>query len=93
MVDFGERLKNLRTKKKLTQSQLATKLGLSKSEISAYENGIRLPSYDILISLTFIFQVSTDYLLGVKNKNLIDLSGLTEEEKKSIINLIEVMKH
>ena len=45
MVDFGITLKTLRTQNNYTQVQLAQKLGLTKSVISAYETGLRLPSY------------------------------------------------
>ena len=93
MVDFGNRLKTLRIHAKLTQSQLAQKLGLTKSVISAYETGLRLPSYDVLIHIAKIFNVSTDYLLGVDNHNIIDLSGLSQAEKDALINLIKAMKH
>ena len=48
MVDFGNTLKTLRLQNKFTQAELAKKLGLTKSVISAYENGLRLPSYDVL---------------------------------------------
>ena len=92
MVDFGNRLKILRSRNSLTQAQLAQKLGVTKSVISAYETGLRLPSYDILISISQIFKVSTDYLLGVDHKQDIDLSGLTEEEIVALKALIKVMK-
>ena len=72
MVDFGNTLKTLRLRKDMTQAQLANKLGLTKSVISAYETGLRLPSYDILIHIARIYNVSTDYLLGIeKNRRLI----------------------
>lgn len=92
MVDFGNNLKTLRLKKNWTQAQLAQKLGITKSVISAYETGIRLPSYDILIHIAKIFNVSTDYLLGLEKKYEIDLSGLTEEEIRALLALIEAMK-
>lgn len=92
MVDFGNILKTLRLKKNMTQAQLAQKLGLTKSVISAYENGLRLPSYDILINIAKIYNVSTDYLLGLEPKQEIDLSGLSREEKDALLNLIKVMK-
>ena len=92
MVDFGNTLKTLRLRKNLTQAQLAQKLGLTKSVISAYETGLRLPSYDVLIHIAQIFNVSTDYLLGLENKHEIDLSGLTEEEITALLQLIKVMK-
>lgn len=92
MVDFGNRLRTLRLRKKLTQEQLAVKLGLTKSVISAYETGLRLPSYDVLIHIAKIFNISTDYLLGLEHRETIDLSGLTDDEVSALLNLIKAMK-
>lgn len=92
MVDFGNTLKTLRLRKNMTQAQLANKLGLTKSVISAYETGLRLPSYDILIHIAKIYNVSTDYLLGIEQKQEIDLSGLSQEEINALLNLINAMK-
>ena len=44
MVDIGNKIKELRTEQKMTQSDLAERLGVTKSSISSYENGSRLPS-------------------------------------------------
>lgn len=93
MINFGNRLKTLRTKSNLTQAQLAQKLGVTKSVVSAYENNLRMPSYDILISISRVFKVTTDYLLGVEPKQEVDLSGLTDEEILALLNLIKAMKH
>lgn len=92
MVDFGNRLKTLRLKENMTQAELARKLGLTKSVISAYETELRQPSYDVLIHIAKIFNVSTDFLLGVENKKDVDLSGLSQEEKDALVNLIRAMK-
>lgn len=92
MVDFGNKLKTLRLRENYTQAQLATRLGLTKSVISAYETGLRMPSYDILIAISRIFKVSTDYLLGLESKQEIDLSGLTEPEISALLNLIKAMQ-
>ena len=92
MVDFGNYLKTLRLQNGFTQAQVAQKLGVTKSVISAYETGLRLPSYDILINISKIFRVSTDYLLGLENIRELDLSGLTEEEIQALLNLIKAMK-
>jgi transcriptional regulator with XRE-family HTH domain len=93
MVDFGYTLKTLRLKNDMTQAQLAQKLGLTKSVISAYETGLRLPSYDILIHISKIFNVSTDYLLGLERKSELDLSGLSKAEIDALSNLIKAMKN
>ena len=92
MVDFGNTLKTLRLRKNMTQAQLAQKLGLTKSVISAYETGLRLPSYDILIHIARIYNVSNGYLLGIEQKQEIDLSGLSQEETNALLNLINAMK-
>lgn len=92
MVDFGNNLKTLRLRNDMTQAQLAQKLGLTKSVISAYETNLRLPSYDVLIHIAQIFKVSTDYLLGMERKQEIDLSGLSQEEVTALLNLIKAMK-
>ncbi len=93
MVDFGNALKTLRLRDNMTQAQLAQKLSLTKSVISAYETGLRLPSYDVLIQIAQIFNVSTDYLLGLERKHDLDLSGLTQSEIDALLNLIKAMKH
>jgi len=92
-VNFGKRLKTLRIKKKLTQQQLADLLGLTKSVISAYENGLRYPAYDVLIKIARIFKVSTDFLLGVEIKREIDTSGLTDEQVEALIVLIDTIRN
>lgn len=93
MVDFGNRLRTLRLKANMTQGQLAKKLNLTKSVISAYETDIRLPSYDVLIHIAQIYNVSTDFLLGLERKQEIDLSGLTQEETDALLNLIKAMRN
>lgn len=93
LVNFENRLKTLRIKKKLTQQQLADLLGLTKSVISAYENGLRYPAYDVLIKIARIFKVSTDFLLGVEIKREIDTSGLTDEQVEALIVLIDTIRN
>lgn len=92
MINFGNKLKILRLQDNMTQEQLAQKLNLTKSVISAYETGLRLPSYDVLIRIAKIFNVSTDYLLGLEHKQEVDLSGLSQEEINALLNLIKAMK-
>ena len=92
MIEFGNTLKALRIQNNMTQAQLAQQLGLTKSVISAYETGLRMPSYDVLILIARKFKVTTDYLLGIENKRDIDLSGLTAAEVCAIMNLIKAMR-
>lgn len=93
MVDFGERLKELRTQANLTQVQLAERIGVTKSAISYYELLERSPSPDIIVKLAAIFHVSTDYLLGVKRTQTIDVSDLDEESVQLLLHTISVLRN
>ena len=64
MSNFGGRLKELRVKRKISQKQLAEKLGIVQSTIANYEKGLRFPDHNTLIKLAGIFNVYIDYLLG-----------------------------
>ena len=94
MVDLGNRLKTLRLKKGLTQKELAIQIRVTKSTVSAYEKGERKPPYETLVLLARIFNVSTDYLLGVNRSSgtNLDLSGLTESQRAALGNLVKTMK-
>ena len=62
--EFGKRLHDVRTSRGITQEELAVRLGLaSKQHVSRMENGERSCSIDLLIELSCILHVSTDYLL------------------------------
>lgn len=92
MVNFGDKIKSLRTQRNLTQKQLADLSGVAVSAISSYEAGNRYPSYDVLISLARIFHVSTDYLLGLENLKTVDVSGLEDRQINVILQMIDIMK-
>ena len=60
-----ERLKELRGREHITQSQLAEAIGVERSSIGKYEgNQNIIPSVDVLNSIADFFDVTTDYLLG-----------------------------
>ena len=92
MVNFGDKVKELRHEKRLTQQQLAELLGVAVSAISSYESGSRYPSYEVLISPARIFHVSTDYLLGLEKLKTIDVSGLDDNEIKVILQMIDILR-
>lgn len=83
MVELGTKLRELRRERGWTQAQVAERIGGTASVVSAYENGIRQPSYEALIRLARLYGVSTDYLLGVSGRrtpdsqHLVSLDGLT----------------
>ena len=90
--DIAEKIKNLRTAKKITQSELAERVGITKATISAYENGTRLPSYDVLIKIAQLFHVSLDNILGYSNKYVIDVTGLDQKQRNTIHEVVSTYR-
>ncbi len=88
MIYFGTRLKKLRKVKNLTQQELANKVDLVKSSISAYEKGLKYPSVEVLIKLCNCFNVSADYLLGLSDEKEIKKYDLTEEQMELVTKMI-----
>lgn len=64
-MSFSERLKHLRTSRKLTQRALAEILSYGSTAISNYESGRNEPSIADLTKIAEYFDVSLDYLLCV----------------------------
>ena len=64
-MSFGERLKELRIKNKVTQQELADYIGVGRASIAGYETKKKHPDYDKLKLIAQFFNVSTDYLLEI----------------------------
>ena len=77
----GKRLKELRKEFKLTQDKLAKKLNIANTIISEYERGHYPISTATLYSLSNLFSISSDYLLGKTNK----VKYLEKKEEKELI--------
>lgn len=60
---IGTRIKQLRLANCMTQKEVASKLHISNTTLSQYENGSRVPSDDIKLKIARLFGVTTDYLL------------------------------
>lgn len=104
---FGDRLKELRISKNLSQEELGNILGVRKSSISNWETDKATPTYDILTKLAQYFNVTTDYLLGfnqddldkieklkvtLKEAGLMVGDDLTIEEIEKALKIVEMLK-
>ena len=85
---FGERVKELRNNQGWTQQELGNRLGVSKQSVSNWENGNIMPSIDLLVKLSDLFQVPTDYLLGNNSALTIDITDLDAEQQAMIQRMI-----
>lgn len=91
-MNFGCKLKELRTGQKMTQQQLADRIGVAKSVVSYYESGDRYPSYDVLIRIAHVFHTSTDYLLDFEKESVIDVTGLSKEDIAVVRTVAEALR-
>ena len=64
---FGERLSEIRKDHDHTQSDLAELLHVSLPAVRAWEQGKSLPAYDTLVTLCRLYNVTSDYLLGLSD--------------------------
>ncbi len=74
-MQFGEKIKQLRQAKNLTQSDLANQLNVERSTISSYETKNHQPSHDKLVALAESLGVSVDFLLNDTYSINLDLAS------------------
>lgn len=91
VIPLGDKLRDLRNERNLSQAQLAKRIGVNSSTVALYETGDRLPSLLRLIALSRSLGVTTDYLLGVSRKKdcCLDVTGLTLKQIESLEAVIE----
>lgn len=77
---LGENIRKLRNTIGLTQVELAYRLGVTKQCVSNWENGNISPSVEMTLKISEVFSVSTDVLLGLDDRQYIEVTGLTDEE-------------
>lgn len=87
---IADRISALRAQRRMTQSELAEKLGVARASVNAWEMGISSPSSQYLVRLAQVFGVSTDFLLGVPERASISAEGLNE---KDILIVTELVGH
>lgn len=76
----GDRLRRLREREDLSQTQLAEMVDIGEAQILRYEKEIIIPRSDVVIKLARFFNVSTDYLLGHSDSPDPYVSELSEQE-------------
>lgn len=78
---MGNRIRDLRDIRNMSQVRLAIELEVSQETVSAYESGKHFPSYATLVKLSEIFGVSIDYLMGRTDEPAQKEMGLTTDEQ------------
>ena len=101
-TEFRRRLSQLRTKKQLTQAQLAEKAGLPPATISHFETGFRFPAPLTLQKLAKALEVTMDYLMGgevpeapagpLAEALFRDFNELTEDSQEQLLDMSRLLR-
>lgn len=96
-MEFGNRLRDLRIEKGISQKDVAKALSISVNAISQYETNKRFPDQDVLVKLCKFYKISADYLLGLTdchrspNTSKEILSGVISSQQHEAIAKIIAM--
>lgn len=81
LVEYGDRLKDLRRSLEISQKDFAAKLNLAPSFVSEIESGKTKPGYNFLVKLADVFDINPTWvLLGMGSKFINDESGISEDD-------------
>lgn len=105
MAKFGDILKKLRTEQSMSQQKLAETINVSRSYVSAFEQGTREPNLETLEAIADYFNVDMDYLLGrsgIRNRSILEYylnsfideknNGLSERAQNFFTNITQLPK-
>ena len=90
---FGDKLRELRKEKKVSQEEIGKLCGVAKNTVSNWENNINKPDIDLVLKLAQYFNVTTDYLLGFTKEDLDNIKILkTALENAGVDNIEQAMQ-
>lgn len=90
---LSRRIHELRTALGWSQVELAKRLQISKQTVSNWENDNIQPSVDMLVRLSRLFGVTTDYLLGLEDTPRLNVEGLSPAAVGHLTLLIEDLRN
>jgi transcriptional regulator with XRE-family HTH domain len=103
-MNFGKRLSELRKARRITQKELADKVGTSQRMIAYYEGPANYIPVNLLPTIARILKTSTDELLGIKQlkdnfipenaklwRKLRDVEELSAKDQKALIHYLEAL--
>lgn len=96
--ELGKRIQEILQKNKMTQKELAKRIGLTEAVISRYISGEREPKPEVLANIATALHTTSDFLLGIENDDLSkahiirlvarNANLMNKEEKKKIIDVL-----
>ena len=88
IVQTADRIRELREKNDMTQSELAKRLSITRSRVNAWEMSLSIPSSKILPELCKVLHTTSDYLLGMDDTELLSLKYYSDDEREILYRLM-----
>ncbi len=89
---IADRIRYLRDKAGMTQTDLSKRLGISRSAVNSWEMSLSMPSIANIVEMSQIFHVNVDYILSSSDKITVDITDLSNEEREIVIRLVDCFK-
>ena len=88
IVQSADRIRELRERNDMTQSELAKRLSITRSSVNAWEMSLSIPSSKILPELCKVLHTTSDYLLGMDDTELLSLKYYSDDEREILYRLM-----
>ncbi len=92
IYNLCQRIGELREQFGITQSELAKRLGVTRSSVNAWELGFATPQLKHIVEMSKIFGTTVDGMLNVSSKVVIDVSDLSEKEQQAVFDIVDCLK-
>ena len=87
-----QRISELRNQFGITQSELAKRLGVTRSSVNAWELGFATPQLKHIVEMSQIFGTTVDGILNISSKVVVDISELSAKEQQAVFNIVDCLK-
>ena len=92
LYELCERIAELRWQARMTQAELAKRLGVTRSAVNSWEMGLSIPQLKHVIEMSKIFNTTVDSMLKSPEQVVVNITDLTKEEQQAVFNLVDCLK-
>lgn len=92
LYELCKRIAELRWQSRMTQTDLAKKLGVTRSAVNSWEMGLSIPQLKHVIEMARVFNTTVDGMLNTSDQVVVNITELTEKEQQIIFNMVDCLK-
>ena len=92
LYELCERIADLRWQSRITQAELAKRLGVTRSAVNSWELGLSIPQLKHVIEMAKIFNTTVDGMINGSDQVVVNITELSKKEQEIIFNLVDCLK-